>query len=336
MELLSCLDELPIDKNCDLPYKRMTFDGCKYYFLSEREEKIVVMDLDFNLIRSVDVCKEYTCICYDCSENCFWATAKNCFNTIFKLNYKLEEVDTLKINELNKLGGIITGISYNYCCDSLLISLNNCIAEYHKTTKDLKLRKSFYKIWVNSVLYLCPGYVITAIKDQKQFIMFFDYNHSIKHSICVDSKYFIKDIIINYNNKEHLILEYFTTKNSIYPYIRHFILNYNCLNFSSCCYEICNRYCNKNSDYKCLNNKYDFLNSILVARLSNTYLLEIEEKNICDYLFLDDNLSLLFANRRIDSLLNNAITLENILFNNITKNNDDLIENVKDSIHNKL
>ena len=336
MELLSCLDELPVDKNRDLPYKRMTFDGCKYYFLSDREEKIIITDINYNVIQSVDVCKEYICICYDCSESCFWATAKNYFNTVFKLNYKFEEVEVLQIYELNKIGGIITGISYNYCSDSLLISLNNCIAEYEKATKKLKIKKPFSKIWINSILYLCPGYVITAIKDQKQFIIFFDYNNSIIYSTRVDSDYFIKDIIVNYNNKEHIILEYYTIKNRLYRYIKHLILNYKSLNFSSCFYEICYRYCKNNLDYKCSINDYDFLNSILIAKNSNKYLLELEEKNIQEYLSTNDNLNLLYSTRRVNSLLNTAIQLENILINNITNNNEDLIENSEDRIDNNI
>lgn len=349
MELMGYLDELPIDKNCDLSYRRMTFDGSNYYFLSVCEEKIVITDLDFNVICCVDVCREYTCICYDCSENCFWAAAKNCFNAIYKLNSELKEVDCLDICDMKKIGGIITGITYNYCSDSLLISLNNCVAEYEKTTKCFTVKKSFPKTWINSILFLCPGYVVTVIKDQKQFLMFLDCNNTIIHQICVDSGYFVKDIIINYDNEEHIALEFFAVKDRRYSYIIRHSLNHNCLEFSSCCYEICDRYCYNNSDCicECQNDNYDILNTISVIKNTVSHLLELEEKNIQNYLLSEDIQKLLFANNRISSILNNSLILENALFNNLSDTNltqdnnvdieeifdTDIINNIIDNIN---
>ncbi len=210
--------------NKQTSYISMAYDGAYLYFLSENEPVITKYDLNFCIIEQTSLCQTYTAICYDCSENCFWASIDN--NKICKLdpeNFCEIDLIELKFNSYEK----IKAICYDFH--------NNCLS-----------------IITNTKLYICnkDGYSITncetSAKENNCALCCYN-NQTIKISSYQDNDISIfkllntdftteninclpKDYIANsmlsfcYNSKIHLLI--LAKKNKKYPYL----IKYNIFN----------------------------------------------------------------------------------------------------------
>ncbi|HPW00375.1 MAG TPA: hypothetical protein PLP20_04915, partial [Oscillospiraceae bacterium] len=78
-------------------YHGIAFDGCFFYLTMPQDCKIYRFRRDFTPSTCFEVDKPYSSICYDSSENCFWASVDKLGIVIYKLNREMKEIDRLQI-----------------------------------------------------------------------------------------------------------------------------------------------------------------------------------------------------------------------------------------------
>ena len=80
MSLFNKSDCFPIAIENNQKAKDIAFDGCSYYFTVLCQNKIVKYSTQLCFEECYYTCREYSKICYDFKECCFWASAENCHN----------------------------------------------------------------------------------------------------------------------------------------------------------------------------------------------------------------------------------------------------------------
>ncbi len=107
----------------DLPsFNGIVYDGYWFYLTVKDEYKIIKCDIFFHQIACFETSRNYSYLCYDSREHCFWATQTGDSSKVYKLNRLIEQIDYINISISNVKEDIITGISYNYYSDMLLIT----------------------------------------------------------------------------------------------------------------------------------------------------------------------------------------------------------------------
>ena len=155
---------IPIPVECGTSINHVAFDGCNYFGTVRCRCEIIKFDLCHNSVHSYCTCREYDCICYDYSEHCFWATSRMCCNTIFKLDCCMNEIDCINICGLDKYG-IITGISYDCCNNTLIVSMSCVVIEIEKDSEKFRVVYTAKGYWINDVLSICPYMLVSIAKE---------------------------------------------------------------------------------------------------------------------------------------------------------------------------
>lgn len=307
---------LPIDINKKI--NNFTFNGTYYYFTVKSSKEII--KTNFNIKKCYKTCREYDCICYDYKENCFWASSLNCSNIIFKLNCNMSEVDCIKINSYKTKCNVITGISYNCCKDSLLISFINCIFEIKKSNRAI-LKYNSKHMPISNILSICPCLMITCIKNRKQHIFLFDNCDKIIYSCIADCNMQIKNIIFNpcLTQINQPIIECLMLKNGCKPYmyIKQLYLNKLCFQPCRCNYNICKDDCINpisNNEDACNN----ILNSIALIEASLSHILNSEGEKLQKILKSTNNIEeILCVNKEVNKSIINITQLEHVLYSKL-------------------
>ncbi len=159
----------PITIGCDVIIRHIAFDGCAYFCTIRCHREIVQLDDCLKPQCRYPTCREYDCLCYDWGEGCFWASAADCPNRIFKLSRCLEELDCIPIC-LPGAGGVVSGISYCCCKNTLLVAFPQTVAEVDKCGGDAGLLYETHKDLILSILCLCPGFLIAVQGEGRCFI----------------------------------------------------------------------------------------------------------------------------------------------------------------------
>ena len=157
---------LPV-KGCN-QYQGMAFDGCCYYLTSKTKPQIVVLDHDFKITDCIKTCRQYTSICYDKADRCFWAAAEGCYYAIFKLDCHFQEVDRLS---LGIYSGCITGVSHCCAADCLLVSTSSSILRVSKQGEKTKELRACRCVFVTGVCCVSPCYLYHYLDDGKQSLI---------------------------------------------------------------------------------------------------------------------------------------------------------------------
>lgn len=110
----------------------VAYDGCWFYLTVKGEHRIIKTDVNFMQAQYFKTCRCYSHICYDGTENCLWAIDSYDSSYVFKLNESFEEIDALSILAPEGKERKITGISYNYCSDNLIIAFEDSIMSVNK------------------------------------------------------------------------------------------------------------------------------------------------------------------------------------------------------------
>lgn len=141
----------------------VAYDGFWFYLTVKGEHRIIKTDVYFMQAQYFKTVRCYSHICYDGTEDCLWAIDRYDSSYVFKLNDSFEEIDALSILAPEGKERKITGISYNYCSDNLIIAFEDSIMSVnkHSSMVDTILDNvSQYKIaGVADILscYLCYG-----------------------------------------------------------------------------------------------------------------------------------------------------------------------------------
>lgn len=185
----------------------IVYDGYWFYLTVIGEYKIIKCDKFFHQIHCFETCRNFSNLCYDSREDCFWATQTGVSSFVFKLNQFFEQIDTIYISLPNVKDDIITGISYNYYSDMLLltyaklvVAVNKCSLEesiifYSKNQEIIKGSVDIFGSYT--------GYCTSSLQD--------------KIEVYSNSRKFIAEVIIPCDLRVVSLCLGYTQKNNTIP-----------------------------------------------------------------------------------------------------------------------
>lgn len=308
---------IPITIGCDDEINHIAFDGCAYFCTIRNQCEIIKLDDCLRHEEQFDTCREYDCICYDWCERCFWASSSSCYNKIFKLDCQMREIDCLRLRALDAHGAI-TGISYQCCNNTLLVSFLGAVVEVEKCTGTATLRYCPQRGCVMGVLSLCPWMVVTVLRNEKYEIKVLDADGEKQRSVCVPGRIRIKNLIFNPCNRHcgPPLIQAFVLKNCSYPYLYSYPVDFDDWGFVPCrCnYKICKACCKK-KPCRPENACADLIESIALVEAALSHILNVEGEKIQKALTETHDIEkLLCVNREVNKTIVNATHLEHVLY----------------------
>ncbi|MEG1803145.1 MAG: hypothetical protein RR223_06635 [Lachnospiraceae bacterium] len=323
MSIVKQMEEIPIPPENGSAYDAMTFDGTYYYFLLSCKKTIVKTNMRYVTKNTYSLCREYHTICYDSKEKCFWASSKKCCNRIFKLDGKMREIDCIHICDCGETTGVITGLSYNCCKNMLLVAFPGCIVEVDKKTEQIEGKHKVHGLRINSVLSLCPGYLVSGWKENQQYIYIFDCEDHLVHEESVCKCSCIKDMIFNpcKSTCEVLVFELLVCKKECYSYVIKAITGYEEIGFipEPCNYNICRHHEEEEDccDFETCN---EVLESIALVETALSHILNAEGEKIQKVLAVSNDLEeIMCVNREVNQTIIHATHLEQVLYGKLEK-----------------
>lgn len=285
----------------------IVYDGYWFYLSVIGEYKIIKCDKYFHQIHCFETCRSYSKLCYDSKEHCFWATQAGDSSYLYKLNQFFEQIDTIHISLPDVKGDIITGISYNYYTDMLLLTYAKLVVAVNKYSLEEHIifysRSQEIIKGAIDIFGSFTGYCISSIQD--------------KIEVYSNSKKFIAEAIIPCHLRVvSLCLGYIQKNNShIHIYIltvrengEQCILNYIATFEQISKHEIC-----------CSNR----LNSIALEGARIAHLLNEENEKFREVMSSsNDRNEINFATRRILRTIHQAADIEFGLYNELLKIRD--------------
>lgn len=163
---MEIINTAPLSTTGCKQFQGMAFDGCRFYLTDRYSPRIFVLDTQLELECCVDTCRQYTCICYDRSQCCFWAAAEGCFGHLFCLDQHLQEIDKLS---LAPFYGCITGVSHCCAADCLLVSTSSEVLRADKCAREQP--QTIYtckQAFITGVCCVSPCYLCHQLQDGKQ------------------------------------------------------------------------------------------------------------------------------------------------------------------------
>ena len=315
MNLSEKEDYLPIVLGHKQKASRMAFDGCSYYFTVMNQCKIVKSKAKPHVERYYDTCREYDRICYDGSENCFWTTAKNCNNIIFKLDCHMNEIDAIQLCGCYEIGGVITGITYNPCDDKILVTFYCALLQVDKHDGSTIILYRCIDNFITGVVSVSPNYIVTIFKEDRQYVDVLNDDGVVLKSIEFDCELMIRSIVLNPcpNQRDVYFVEYLIYKKGWYPYLVKQLVNEYDLGYNPCdCnYKICQEYCDDEPDDNCTG----IIKSIALIETALSHILYAESEKLKKILATTDDIDkILRINKEVNRTVMNVTHLEYELY----------------------
>jgi len=205
MEMLEAYKIISLNTNCCDKFSGITFDGCFFYLTMPQECNIYKFDQNFNQIDYFNTNRSYVGICFDHTENCFWASEDKAYSNIYKLNHKFKEIDQLKVK---KNFSPMKGLSYNCENNSLITACNDRIIEVSKDGDCICTLKDFSSGLYESVLSISPYHAVIWQDKSKQEIRFYNAKGYMIKNFCLPSGYNIEDILFYpYRENNDVVIE---------------------------------------------------------------------------------------------------------------------------------
>lgn len=315
MQCFNCVKKIPIPIDCEPIYKYMCFDGCYYYFLPPCKSKIIKYDLCLNKVCCIEVKRIYSTICYDYECECFWATSSGCYGRIFKLDACLNEIDCICVKN-TYCNGDITGISYNCCNNTIIISYPKSIYEVDKCTGDNECIYTVHCGWITNVTSICPGTLFTVLDDEKQYVYVLGEDNVFIKKIEIPCRCIINSIIFNPCNKKCADkLNIYVTKCCCYPFIVECCVFFDELGFepAPCNYCIC-----RDCKDPCCDGCCDIIESIALVEAAISHILNAEGEKLQKVIAETDDIDkIMCVNKEINKTIVNVTHLEQVLYSKL-------------------
>lgn len=240
MRLFNINNPTPVAVCNNAKINHTTFDGVYYYYTLNCEHTIVKTHSTCNNEISIRTCRIYDCIVYDITEECFWATSKNSYTTIFKLDCNMNEIDSIFIDTRGCITGNISGISYNCQCNSIYVTYPTYVLEVFKDGKYI-IKYQNCNAYITSVFSLSPYYYITLISNNHQYVYGFNNANTLVYEEKLCPNYVIKSIIFTpISESSEWYFNIFALKNDCYAFSEKIQVTANTLGFMpvSCNFDI--------------------------------------------------------------------------------------------------
>lgn len=311
MDKLEPFDILPFPTDNYILYKGIAFDGCFYYMTLPENCLILQFNKDFEQRNVYDVYKSYCCICYDNTENCFWASVDNLNTVIYKLDHNLKEIDLIRINLGSRCNAVMKDISYNCEKNSLFAAFNCFLAEISKNG-EVQFLQTADKGYFNGILSAAPFYMVSLFYDNSQRILLFDQDGCTIKSYHFTDLYQIEALLFSpcdKFDKSSFVINILATKHSCYPRllkcrISNCNLNINMANYDfNCCHRTSEQYTN------------DLIESIALEETALSNILNELGSKLQKTIHMADNIDqLLEVNKAVNKTIMNITQLEQILY----------------------
>lgn len=314
---------IPIPVECGTAINQVAFDGCNYFGTVKCRYEIIKFDLCCNSMHRYYTCREYDCICYDYSEHCFWATSRMCCNTIFKLDCGMNEIDSMNICGLDKYG-IITGISYSCCNNTLIISMSCVVIEIQKDSEKFEIVYNSKGYWIKDVLSICPYILITISKNDKYYIEAINPCGEKTGEFCIENLFLPENLIFNpcIPDSGNMPIWIFALKRGIYPYLCKLDVSLEDLGINPyCCnYKICEECCCGSKPCPdCKDPCKDIMESIALVETALSHIINAEGEKIQKVIATTDNIDkIICVNREVNKTIVNATHLEQALYEKLS------------------
>lgn len=226
----------------------------------------------------------------------------------------MNEIDCLSIGEPGQ-HGVMTGVSYNCCQNTLVVSFPCMVLEVEKNYGTTRELYAAAKEWIMGVLSICPGLLITALKDNSYDI--YVLNQCGEKTSChrIDGPFIPQDFIFNpcpaACHKPQLLA--FAHKKNRYPYLCSTDISVDDLGFiPSCCnFKICRDDCCSSDE----DSQRDVLESIAMIETALSHILNAEGEKIQKALASTDDLDkIMCVNRAVNQTIVNVTHLEHTLY----------------------
>lgn len=311
----SCIS-IPVD--CCTPIKHVAFDGCDYFGTIRCKCEIIRLNPCNSALHRYCTCREYDCICYDYSEHCFWASSRACCSTLFKLDCCMNEIDCISICALGQYG-MITGISYDCCKNTLVVSFPCAVVEIEKCGSKFRVLYTMTSGLILDVLSISPGLLITVLKDNKYEIHVLNQCGKKLGCYCLDCCLIPRNLIFNPCTEDchQSQIVAFAFKHNYYPYLCSTDLSVDDLGFIPCCcnYEICHECCCSNQPRPDCDPHKDIMESIALIETALSHILNAEGEKIQKALGTTDDLDkIMCVNREVNKTIVNVTHLEHTLY----------------------
>ncbi|MFV0314312.1 MAG: hypothetical protein ACK5I7_04320 [Anaerotignum sp.] len=318
MNLFELTNSVALSITCTKKYTNCAFDGCHYYFTVQCSCEIIKTDCCFQPVACYNATKEYDCICYDQTSQCFWATSKKQNNVVFKLNSNMCEIDYTQIIGYQDYLGDIVGVSYNCYTDGLVVSYANCILQCNKENGlSTLLYKSNY-MQITSVMSLSPNVIFSGVRNNEQCIYVLDANGNITLSQSMNYENHIQNIVFNpcVDNDDNTYLDFFVLKKGYYPYIFRCNVFLDALPAQpyECNFNICNECCCSANECNA-DSRASILESIAQVEAQIAHILNCEAEKMQKIISESSDLNvILVANREVNKTIANVSQLEYLLY----------------------
>lgn len=310
----------PIPVDCCTPINHVAFDGCDYFCTIRCKCEIIRFDPRNSALHSYCTCREYDCICYDYLDHCFWASSRECYGMLYKLDCSMNEIDCIKISTDN---GIITGISYQCCKDVLIVSFSCAVLQVEKNCEHTKVILTAKGYCIMDVLSICPGMLLTVLMDNKFYILVLDENGEQTACYGIDGPSFPQNLIFNpcmpVCQKAQILA--FVRKKNCYPYLCKCSISLSDLGFIPCCcnYKICEECCCDDKPCPDFDACADIMESIALMETALSHILNAEGETIQKVLAETDDIDrIMCVNREVNKTIVYVTHLEHTLYSKLS------------------
>lgn len=318
MDFFQWVEETSLPSECGCAYDGMAFDGCYQYLLLPCVCKIIKLDACYRPVACYETHRDYSCMCYDYKDCCFWAASNTCCNKLFRLNPCMQEIDCIPVCGGKEATGVVTGIAYNCCHDTLLVSFLGGVVEVEKSGEESELKYPSPAAWITGICCVCPYTILTVNKDSKQWVILLDSLYQPLHTQEIPWDYHLKTIVFNpcVDHCQGYRFEILANKRGCYPYLLYAWINPCAIRFHPCaCNDrICKKCCDKHpcdSRDACT----DVLESIALVETALSHILNAEGEKLQKVLASTGDVNkILCVNREINKTLINATHLEHALY----------------------
>lgn len=311
MDILEPFSILSIPTENNLLYKGIAFDGRFFYLTLPRSYCIHQFNLDYEMVKILDVKKPYSCICYDNTQNCFWATFDKKTGVIYKLDHNLREIDFIRIPPGCHGHTPVKGLAYNCEKNLLVIAFSSRLIEISKegVVQSCKTSNNGY---FTSILSIAPFYIASLSKRNSQHICIYDIDGCILACYQFPITYQIEAMVFYPWKKEEcapLEIHILATKHYCYPRLLKIKL------------EKCNlkpAFCNYDFICKCpkdIQPTNDLIESIALEETALSSILNELGSKLQKSIELANNIEdLLEVNKAVNKTITNITQLEHILY----------------------
>lgn len=230
----------------------------------------------------------------------------------------MNEIDCIRLHGVERYGAI-TGVSYNCCKNTLLVSFLCTVVEVGKCSEETKVIYTTREYWIIGVLSICPCMVLTVFRCNRCYIIIINPCGEKIGCFCVDGPSFPANLIFNpcASDCHKSPIWAFVLKKNCYPYLCSTDIRYEDLGFMPyCCnYEICEACCCDQEHHPSQDPCKDIMESIALMETALSHILNAEGEKIQKVLAVTDDIDkIMCVNREVNKTIINATHLEHTLY----------------------